>query len=114
MKTTRKILFYALLALVVAAGFATVHAVYAQQQTSYAIVGAKVFPISGPAIDGATVVIQNGKITSVGKGGAPAGAKVIDGKGLQVYPGMFNAATEIGLNEIGEGDPGSVDTQESS
>jgi imidazolonepropionase-like amidohydrolase len=112
MKTTRKILFYALFALVVAAGFATVHAVYAQQPTSYAIVGAKVFPISGPAIDGATVVIQNGKITSVGKGGAPAGAKVIDGKGLQVYPGMFNAVTEIGLNEIGEGDPGSVDTQE--
>ncbi len=113
MKPTRTIFYYALLALVVVAGFATVHAVYAQQQpTSYAIVGAKVFPISGPAIDGATVVIRDGKIASVGKGGAPAGAKVIDGKGLEVYPGLFNAVTEIGLNEIGEGDPGSVDTQE--
>jgi imidazolonepropionase-like amidohydrolase len=112
MKPTRKIFYYALLALVVATGFATVHAVYAQQPTSYAIVGAKVFPISGPPIDGATVVIRDGKIASVGKGGAPAGVKVIDGKGLQVYPGLFNAVTEIGLNEIGEGDPGSVDTQE--
>jgi imidazolonepropionase-like amidohydrolase len=112
MKPTRKILFYALFALVVAAGFATVHAVYAQQQPVYAIVGAKVFPISGPPMDGATVVIRDGKIASVGKGGAPAGAKIIDGKGLEVYPGMFNAVTEIGLNEIGEGDPGSVDTQE--
>jgi len=112
MTPTRKILFYALLALVVAAGFATVRAVYAQQQTSYAIVGAKVFPISGPAIEGATVVIRDGKIASVGKGGAPSGVKVIDGKGLQVYPGLFNAVTEIGLNEIGNGDPGSVDTQE--
>ncbi len=113
MKPTRKIFYYALLALVVVSGFATVHAVYAQQQTtSYAIVGAKVFPISGPPIDGATVVIRDGKIASVGKGGAPAGVKVIDGKGLEVYPGLFNAATEIGLNEIGEGDPGSVDTQE--
>jgi len=112
MTPTRKIFFYAMFALVVAAGLATVHAVYAQQQTSYAIVGAKVFPISGPAIDGATVVIRDGRIASVGKGGAPAGVKVIDGKGLQVYPGLFNAVTEIGLNEIGEGDPGSVDTQE--
>jgi imidazolonepropionase-like amidohydrolase len=113
MKPTRKIFYYALLALVVVAGFVTVHAVYAQQQpTSYAIVGAKVFPISGPPIDGATVVIRDGKIASVGKGGAPAGVKVIDGKGLEVYPGMFNAVTEIGLSEIGEGDPGSVDTQE--
>jgi imidazolonepropionase-like amidohydrolase len=113
MKPTRKIFYYALLALVVISGFATVHAVYAQQQpTSYAIVGAKVFPISGPPIDGATVVIRDGKIASVGKGGAPSGVKVIDGKGLEVYPGLFNAVTEIGLNEIGEGDPGSVDTQE--
>ncbi len=113
MKPTRKIFYYALLALVVISGFATVHAVYAQQQpTSYAIVGAKVFPISGPPIDGATVVIRDGKIASVGKGGAPSGVKVIDGKGLEVYPGLFNAVTEIGLNEIPEGDPGSVDTQE--
>jgi imidazolonepropionase-like amidohydrolase len=113
MTPTRKIIFYALLALLVASGFVTVHAVYAQQQpTSYAIVGAKVFPISGPPVDGATVVIRDGKIASVGKGGAPSGVKVIDGKGLEVYPGMFNAVTEIGLNEIGQGDPGSVDTQE--
>jgi imidazolonepropionase-like amidohydrolase len=111
MKPTRKIIFYALFALVVAAGFATVHAVYAQQQTVYAIVGAKVFPISGPPMTG-TIVIRGGKIASVGSGGAPSGAKIIDGKGLEVYPGMFNAITEIGLNEIGQGDPGGVDTQE--
>jgi|CZKC01.1.fsa_nt_gi imidazolonepropionase-like amidohydrolase len=111
MKPTRKILFYALFALVVAAGFTAVHAVYAQQQTVYAIVGAKVNPISGPPMIG-TIVIRDGKIASVGSGAAPAGAKIIDGKGLEVYPGLFNAVTEIGLSEIGEGDPGSVDTQE--
>jgi imidazolonepropionase-like amidohydrolase len=111
MKPTRKILFYALFALVVAAGLATVHAVYAQQQTVYAIVGAKVNPISAPPMIG-TIVIRDGKIASVGSGAAPAGAKIIDGKGLEVYPGLFNAVTEIGLSEIGEGDPGSVDTQE--
>jgi imidazolonepropionase-like amidohydrolase len=111
MKPTRKILFYALFALVVAAGFATVHAVYAQQQTVYAIVGAKVNPISAPPMIG-TIVIRDGKIASVGSDAAPAEAKIIDGKGLEVYPGLFNAVTEIGLSEIGEGDPGSVDAQE--
>ncbi len=35
---------------------------------TYAITNAKVFPISGPPMDGATVVIHDGKITAVGKG----------------------------------------------
>ncbi|HYL74372.1 MAG TPA: amidohydrolase family protein, partial [Bryobacteraceae bacterium] len=30
----------------------------------------------------------------------PAGAQVIDGKGLQVYPGLFDAVTQMGLSEI--------------
>jgi imidazolonepropionase-like amidohydrolase len=112
MKTTRNIFLFALFALVVA-GFLAVPATHAQQQTVYAITGAKVFPISGPPIEGATVVIRDGKISAVGKGAAvPGGAKVIDGRGLEVYPGLFNAVTEMGMNEIGEGVPGSVDTHE--
>lgn len=113
MKPTRKSIFFALFALVVAAGFAAVQEIHAQQQPVYAIVGAKVYPISGPPVEGATVVIRDGKIAAVGKGVAvPSGAKVIEAKGLEVYPGMFNAVTEIGLNEIAEGAPGTVDTQE--
>jgi imidazolonepropionase-like amidohydrolase len=112
MKPTRKALLIALIALV-AAGFAGAPAAHAQAQTTYAITGAKVFPISGPPIDGATVVIRDGKISAVGKGVAiPSGAKVIDARGLNVYPGMFNAITEMGINEIGEGVPGSVDNSE--
>jgi imidazolonepropionase-like amidohydrolase len=113
MKPTRSSIFFVLCAVILAAGFAAVHSAHAQQPASYAIVGGKVYPISGPPIEGATVVISGGKITAVGKGVAvPKGAKVIDAKGLEVYPGMFNAVTEIGLNEIGEGVPGSVDTNE--
>src|SRR5579863_4139215 len=83
-----------------AAAFATIPAAHAQ--SVYAITGAKVYPISGPPIEGATVVIRDGKITAVGKGAAiPSGAKVIDAKGLEVYPGFFNPITEIGINEIG-------------
>lgn len=94
-----------------AAAFAMIPGAHAQGV--YAITGAKVYPISGPPIEGATVVIRDGKIAAVGKGvSVPSGAKVIEARGLEVYPGMFDAITEMGLNEIGEGVPGSVDTHE--
>jgi len=33
--------------------------------------------------------------------GHPAGAQVIDAKGLRVYPGIFDSITQMGLREIG-------------
>ncbi len=110
MRTSRKKLFLALFAFVMVAALAGAFPAEAQQ--TYAITHAKVFPISGPPILDATVVIRDGKISAVGKGAAiPSGAKVIDAKGLEVYPGMFNAVTELGMNEIGQVDA-SVDTHE--
>ncbi len=32
---------------------------------------------------------------------APAGAKVVDATGKQIYPGMFDAISELGLTEVG-------------
>src|SRR5208283_1757228 len=56
---------------------------------------------AAPIEDG-TVVIHDGKIAAVGEGvSIPAGAKVIDAKGLQVYPGLFDPVTQMGLSEIG-------------
>ena len=50
---------------------------------TFAIVNARIVPVSGPVIENGTVVIQNGKIAAVGAGAAiPAGAERIDGKGL--------------------------------
>ena len=64
----------------------------------FAIRGAKVFPVSGPPIEGATVVISRGIITAVGKDAAiPPEAWVIDGKGLSVYPGLVDAFTDVGI-----------------
>ena len=86
------------------AGIATV----ASAQT-VAITGGKVYPVSGPPIENATVVITDGKITAVGAGAAvPAGAKVIDAKGKWVTPGLFNPATTLGLREVGS-EPVSTD-----
>ncbi|HEV2340726.1 MAG TPA: amidohydrolase family protein [Candidatus Acidoferrales bacterium] len=78
----------------------------------YAIKGAKVFPVSGAPIDNGVVVIRDGKIAAVGKDVAiPDGAQVIDATGLQVYPGVFDPATQIGLEEVGAVNA-TVDTDE--
>jgi imidazolonepropionase-like amidohydrolase len=70
--------------------------------TSYAITHAKIFTLAGPPIEDGTLVIRDGKIVAMGEGIAvPGDAKVIDAKGLQVYPGLFDSITQMGLSEIG-------------
>jgi len=67
-----------------------------------AITHAKILTLAGNTIDDGTVVIRDGKIAAVGASvDVPAGAQIIDAKGLQVYPGMFDAITQMGLREIG-------------
>lgn len=52
-------------------------------------------------MENATLVISNGKIAAVGVNvEIPAGAQVIDATGLQIYPGLFDAVTQMGLSEI--------------
>jgi imidazolonepropionase-like amidohydrolase len=70
--------------------------------TSFAITHAKIFTLAGAAIEDGTVVIRDGKIEAIGANvDVPSGAQVIDGKGLQVYPGLFDSVTQMGLREIG-------------
>jgi imidazolonepropionase-like amidohydrolase len=77
-------------------------AVAAQAQT-IAIVGGRVLPVSGPAIDGGTVIIRDGRITAVGRDIAiPEGAQRIDAAGKWVTPGIINPATQLGLVEVGQ------------
>ena len=77
---------------------------YAQSAPGvYAIKGAKVYPVSGAPIENGTVVIRGGKIIAVGANvEVPADAQVIDATGLEVYPGLFDPFTQMGLNEIGQ------------
>jgi imidazolonepropionase-like amidohydrolase len=68
-----------------------------------AIIGGKVYPVSGPPIEGGTVVIMNGKIAAVGRNVLiPAGAQRIDATGKIVTPGFVNAATQLGVQEVSE------------
>lgn len=69
----------------------------------YAIVGATIHPVSGPVIEEGTVLLEGGKIKAVGKQvpiPRDALTKVIDGKGLHVYPGFIDGGTSMGLQEI--------------
>jgi imidazolonepropionase-like amidohydrolase len=53
-------------------------------------------------MEGATVVIADGKIAAVGIGATiRPGARVVDAKGKWVTPGLVNAATALGLVEVG-------------
>jgi imidazolonepropionase-like amidohydrolase len=73
-----------------------------EKAPTYAITHAKVFTLAGAAVDDGTLVIREGKITAVGSTvEIPAGAQIIDAKGLQVYPGLFDPVTQMGLREIG-------------
>ncbi|PYT71072.1 MAG: hypothetical protein DMG42_17710, partial [Acidobacteria bacterium] len=76
-----------------AVGFLFLHppGVHAQggEPQYFAIRGAKVVTVSGPPIEGATIVVSRGIITAVARDAAvPPEAWVIEGQGLTVYPGL--------------------------
>jgi imidazolonepropionase-like amidohydrolase len=71
----------------------------AQARTDvYAITNARIVTVSGAAIEKGTVVVRDGLIEAVGADArVPADARVLDGAGLTVYPGFFDALTTLGL-----------------
>lgn len=65
---------------------------------TYAITNARIVTVSGPTIDRGTVVIRDGLIAAVGPNVTPpADARVIDGNGLTVYPGLIDSNTSLGI-----------------
>ncbi len=69
----------------------------------YAIVGATLHTVSGPEIRGGTLVIADGHIAAIGgaETEVPENALTIDAHGLDVWPGMVDAGSLLGLFEIG-------------
>jgi len=65
-----------------------------------AITNATVMTGSGTTIDHVTVVVDGGRIRSIGNGVAPAGATVIDGTGRTVTPGLVVGMSDLGLDEV--------------
>jgi imidazolonepropionase-like amidohydrolase len=66
-----------------------------------AITGGTVYPVSGPKIEQATVLIRDGKIVAVGASvTVPSDATRIDATGKWVTPGFIDGAGQMGLVEI--------------
>jgi imidazolonepropionase-like amidohydrolase len=68
-----------------------------------AITGAKIYPVSSAPIENGTVLIRDGKIVAVGTNvSIPEDARRIEAAGKWVTPGFINAATQLGIKEIGQ------------
>ena len=72
-------------------------------KATFALLGATVHPVSGPAIKDGVVILAGGKIQAVGGPGTsvPAGSVSVDLKGHDIWPGIIDAGTSLGLFEIG-------------
>lgn len=76
---------------------------------SLLISGGKVVTNAGPVLEGTDVLIQNGKVTAVGKRlPLPAGGQRIDASGKWITPGLFAGLTRVGLAEIGLDDSSDI------
>lgn len=73
----------------------------APQKTPIALVHATIHPVSKPDQTDGTILFSNGKIVALGSDvPLPPETKVIDLAGKHVYPGLFEAHSQMGLIEI--------------
>ncbi len=72
-------------------------------QGTFALTNAELHPVDGPMIPRGTLLSIGGRIQALGTDVViPEGCPTIDLRGLQVYPGLIDAGTTIGLVEIGK------------
>ena len=79
------------------------------QPSPVALTGARVYPVSGPVLERATVLIVDGKIAAIGPNVTlPANARRIDLHGATLIPGLVEARSSLFLAETelaGNGSP---------
>jgi len=69
---------------------------------TFALTNARIVTVTNGTIENGTLVIQDGKIIALGSDASvPSGAKVLDCTGMEIYPGMIEGGSRIGLVEVG-------------
>lgn len=97
---------------VVAVAVLSVAPLWSQEDEVVAITGGKIVTLAGEPIDNGTILIRNGRISEVGANvTVPSGARVVDASGLEVYPGIMDSVSNLGLTEISS-TAATVDTTE--
>jgi imidazolonepropionase-like amidohydrolase len=72
-----------------------------------ALINVTGFDGQGNKLENATVLIENGKFTAIGKNlSIPKGYEVIDASGKVVTPGLIDVHTHLGIHEEGIGSEG--------
>jgi imidazolonepropionase-like amidohydrolase len=82
-------------------GIAAASVVWAADDNSFFVRGATIHTMAGKNIENGSILVRNGKIVGVGQNlAAPKDVKIIEARGMQVYPGMIDSGTTVGLSEI--------------
>lgn len=98
------ITYIILIALIPVASFGQQSASEIRQESStkFAITNAKIYTVTNGIIENGTIVINKGIIEAIGTDiDIPGDATVYDYNGGEVYPGMIDSGTQLGLSEIG-------------
>ncbi|PZF55011.1 amidohydrolase [Curtobacterium sp. MCSS17_008] len=81
-------------------------------RNSFVVTGAHVVPVTAPEFDGGAVVVEDGRITAVGKDVTPPpGLPVVDAAGAWLVPGFVESHGHVGIHEEANGWAGN-DTNE--
>lgn len=67
----------------------TTQAAEKEKDRHFAVINGVIHTVTGPVLDGATVLCKNGKILEIGRGvRLPPETEVVDAAGMHVYPGL--------------------------
>ncbi len=85
-----------------AASDAQVRMTVPPQSEAVAIRGATIHTVTEGVIENGTILFDDGIITAIGTDlEIPTGARVVDGTGKHIYPGLIDAYSTVGISEIG-------------